>query len=95
MSEKHRKAASAAGRYKKESMQCNKPQRAPSGDPHKWVVKSCHDGKEKIVRYGRRGYQDYTQHHDKKRRANFRSRMGCDKPMDKNTPKYWACSRLW
>lgn len=95
MSEKHQKAASAAGRYKKESMQCNKPQRAPSGDTHKWVVKSCHDGEEKIVRYGRRGYQDYTQHHDKKRRANFRSRMGCDKPMDKNTPKYWACSRLW
>ena len=95
MSEKHRKAASAAGRYKKESMQCNKPQRAPSGDTHKWVVKSCHDGEEKIVRYGRRGYQDYTQHHDKKRRANFRSRMRCDKPMDKNTPKYWACSRLW
>jgi hypothetical protein len=95
MSEKHKKAAGAAHRYQKDKMACNKPQRAPKGDTHKWVVKSCYDGEEKIVRYGRRGYQDYTQHQDKDRRTNFRARMGCDKPMDKNTPKYWACSRLW
>jgi hypothetical protein len=95
MSEQHRKAAGAAHRYQKDKMACNKPQKAPPGDTHKWVVKSCYDGEEKIVRYGRRGYEDYTQHHDKDRRSNFRARMGCDKTMDKNTPKYWACSRLW
>jgi hypothetical protein len=21
--------------------------------------------------------------------------MRCDENMDKNTPRYWACSRLW
>ena len=95
MSEKHRKAVAASKRYKKEDMKCNTPQKAPPGDKHKIVVKSCHDGEEKILRYGARGYEDYTQHGDKDRRANFRSRMGCDKPMDKNTPRYWACQDLW
>lgn len=79
----------------KEHMKCNQRQRAPDGDTHKWVVKSCHDNEEKIVRYGRRGYEDYTQHHDPKRRKNFRARMGCDEQMDKNTPRYWACNDLW
>jgi hypothetical protein len=95
MSEQHKKAAGAAHRYKKDQMKCNVPQKAPPGDKHKKVVKSCHNGEEKIVRYGARGYEDYTQHHDKGRRSNFRSRMGCDKPMDKNTPRYWACNDLW
>ena len=84
-----------AKRLAKEHMKCNQPRRAPAGDTHKWVVKSCHGGEEKIVRYGRRGYEDYTQHHDKDRRANFRSRMSCDEPMDKNSARYWSCSRLW
>lgn len=79
----------------KAHMKCNQPQRAPEGDTHKWVVKSCHDGEEKIVRYGRRGYEDYTQHHDPKRRKSFRARMKCNESMDKNTPRYWACSKLW
>jgi hypothetical protein len=47
-----------AKRLAKEHMKCNKPQRAPAGDTHKFVVKSCHEGKEKIVRYGHRDYQD-------------------------------------
>ena len=84
-----------AKRLAKEHMTCNKPQRAPEGDTHKWVVKSCHDGEEKIVRYGRRGYEDYTQHHDPERRKNFRARMRCDKPMDKKSPRWWACNKLW
>ena len=84
-----------AKRLAKERMKCNKPQRAPAGDKHKFVVKSCHEGEEKIVRYGHRDYQDYTQHKDPKRKENFRSRMSCDEPMDKNTPRYWACSKLW
>jgi hypothetical protein len=64
MSDKARKAASAAGRYKKENMKCNKPQRAPKGDKHKYVVKACQGGEEKIVRFGARGYEDYLQHKD-------------------------------
>jgi hypothetical protein len=95
MAEQHKKAVAASKRYQKDKMKCNTPQKAPPGDKHKKVVKSCYNGEEKIVRYGARGYEDYTQHHDKDRRSNFRSRMGCDKPMDKNTPRYWACNDLW
>lgn len=84
-----------AKRLAKEHLKCNKPQRAPKGDTHKYVVKSCHDGEEKIVRYGRRGYEDYTQHHDPDRRKNFRARMKCDEAMDKNSPRWWACNKLW
>lgn len=84
-----------AKRLAKAHLKCNKPMRAPAGDKHKFVVKSCYDGEEKIVRYGHRDYEDYRQHKDPERRKNFRARMRCDEKMDKNTPRYWACSRLW
>ena len=95
MSDKHRKAASAAGRYKKESMECNKPRRAPAGDKHKYVVKGCQDGKEALVRFGLRGLSDYLSHKDEKRRANFKARHNCDEKKDKLTPGYWACNHNW
>ena len=95
MSDKHRKAASAAGRYKKESMECNKPRRAPAGYKHKYVVKGCQDGKEAIVRFGLRGYSDYLSHKNEKRRANFKARHNCDEKKDKLTPGYWACNHNW
>lgn len=95
MSDKHKKAAGAAHRYQKDKMECNKPQKAPPGDKHKKVVKSCHNGEEKIIRYGARGYEDYTQHKDPERRANFRARHNCDSVKDKNTARYWACEDLW
>ena len=86
-----------AKRLAKERMKCNKPQRAPAGDTHKFVVKSCHEGEEKIVRYGHRDYQDYTQHKDPERRKNFRARHNCDsdpRAKDKTTAKYWSC-KFW
>jgi hypothetical protein len=95
MAEKSKKAAKAAHRYQKDKMKCNTPQKAPPGDKHKKVVKSCHHGEEKIIRYGARGYEDYTQHKDAGRRANFRARHNCDSVTDKNTARYWACQDLW
>lgn len=82
-------------RYKKLNLKCNKPFRAPPGDKHKFVVKSCFDDVEKIIRFGARGYEDYTQHKDKKRRKSFRARHKCDQVKDKNTARYWACEHLW
>jgi hypothetical protein len=38
---------------------------------HKWVA-TFDDGTR--VSFGAKGYQDYTQHHDKLRRANYLSR---------------------
>ena len=49
MSDKARKAVSASHRYQKDKMECNKPQRAPKGDKHKYVVKACQDGKERYT----------------------------------------------
>ena len=82
-------------RYNKKKLKCNKPFRAPPGDKHKFVVKSCFDNVEKIIRFGARGYEDYTQHKDKKRRKNFRARHKCDEVKDKNTARHWSCEYLW
>jgi hypothetical protein len=49
MADKRKQAATAAKRYQKSEMACNKPQRAPKGDKHKYVVKACQDGKEKLL----------------------------------------------
>ena len=92
MAEQHRKAASAAKHYKKSEMACNKPQRAPAGDKHKYVVKACQNGKEAIVRFGLRGYSDYLSHHDEDRRANFKARHNCSEKKDKLTPGWWSCN---
>ena len=66
-------------------LECNKPRRAPPGDKHKFIVRSCHNDVERIIRFGARGYEDYTQHHDTKRKKSFRARHQCDKVTDKNT----------
>lgn len=95
MSDKRKKAAKAAKRYDKSKMKCNSPQRAPKGDPKKFVVKACEGGKEKIVKYGARGYEDYTQHKDPGRRKNFHSRHNCDEKKSKLTAGWWACNKLW
>lgn len=52
--------------------------------------------KDKLIHFGAKGYEDYTQHKDKKRRASFRARHKCDtdKPK-KTTARFWACEELW
>jgi len=74
---------------------CNQPRRAPPGDKHKFIVRSFYNGIEKTIRFGARGYEDYTQHKDKKRRKSFRARHRCDEVTDKNTARYWSCEYLW
>ena len=53
------------------------------------------NGKEKIVKYGARGYKDYTQHKDPNRRKNFHARHNCDEKKSKLTAGWWACNKLW
>ena len=36
-------------------MPCNKPRRTPSHPKKSHIVKSCYDGKEKIIRFGQQG----------------------------------------
>ncbi|MGC9310064.1 MAG: hypothetical protein ACP5D2_05220 [Candidatus Nanoarchaeia archaeon] len=42
-------------------------------------------------------YEDFTQHKDKERRRRFRLRHGCNpvSKLNKATPKFWACQKLW
>ena len=55
----------------------------------------CYEGK--IIHFGAKGYEDFTQHKDKERKRLFRKRMGCDpvNKLDKSKAKYWACEKLW
>jgi len=77
------------------AMKGNKPQRAPKGAKQKYIVKACDDGKQKIVRFGYRGMQDFLQHKDPKRRASFKARHRCSEKKDKLTPGWWACNYNW
>ena len=79
----------------KSQMKCNKPQRAPKGAKQKYIVKACDNGQEKIVRFGYRGMQDFLQHKDEKRRANFKARHRCAEKKDKLTPGFWSCTWSW
>ena len=54
---------------------------APRGDKHKWVAvfddAPSADGRttsRKEVKFGARGFQDYTQHHSTERRDAYRTR---------------------
>lgn len=73
----------------------NKPKRAPKGDKHKYRVLAKDGNKIGIVSFGARGYDDFLQHKDTKRRKNFRARMNCDKKHSKLTAKYWVCHYNW
>lgn len=73
----------------------NKPKRAPKGDKHKYRVLAKDGDKIAIVSFGARGYEDFLQHKDNKRRKNFRARMQCDKKYSKLTAKYWVCNYNW
>ena len=82
----------------KDKMKCNKPQRAAAGSKKKKTVKACQNGKEKIIHYGHRGMQHFSQHKDPKRRKSFRARHKCDQKATKNnklSARHWACKDLW
>ena len=73
----------------------NKPKRAPKGDPKKYIVLGKQGEKVSKVKFGQRGYEDFLQHRDTKRRANFKSRHNCATAKDKTTARYWACNHNW
>ena len=61
------------------------------------VYVKSNSGNTKVVHFGAKGYEDYTQHKDPERRRLFRARMQCDpvSNLNKNTARYWACQKLW
>ena len=58
--------------------------------------------KGKLIHFGQRGYEDYTDHKDKKRRASYRARHmairlknGKLAYKNKESPAFWALKILW
>jgi hypothetical protein len=58
--------------------------------------------KVRIIHFGQKGYQDFTQHKDKKRRKNYltrsagiRNKSGQLTKDDPFSPNYWARRKLW
>lgn len=80
----------------------NKPINAPKGDKHKKMVLVKKGDKIKLVKFGLRGMEDYTQHGDEGRRENFLRRsagivdgegnLTKDDPFSAN---YWSRRHLW
>jgi hypothetical protein len=55
MADKRKQAASAAKRYQKSEMSCNKPQKTPGHPTKSHIVKACDKSKEKLIRFGEQG----------------------------------------
>ena len=53
------------------------------------------DGKTKTVHFGAKGYEDYTQHHDKDRRTQYRRRHEKDLKGDPMRAGYLSYYVLW
>jgi hypothetical protein len=80
----------------------NKPKKAPAGSPKKMRVLAKKGDKVKIVNFGQKGYEDFTQHNDLKRRENYlkrsagiRNKEGKLTKDDKFSANYWARKELW
>jgi hypothetical protein len=80
----------------------NKPVDAPKGASQKKMVLAKKGDEVKLVRFGLRGMEDFTQHHDAERRKNYLARSAGIK--DKNgkptkddvfSANHWARKVLW
>ena len=79
----------------------NKPIASDRKNKKKMVLVKRGD-KVKLVHFGQKGYEDFTQHKDKKRRKNYLTRSAGIKnksgQLTKNdpfSPNYWARRELW
>lgn len=80
----------------------NKPVNAPAGAKEKKMVLAKKGDEVKLVRFGLRGMEDYTQHRDPDRRKNYLARSAGIKDKNGNPTKddvfsanHWARKVLW
>jgi len=80
----------------------NKPKNAPAGAKEKKMVLAKKGDEVKLVRFGLRGMEDFTQHKDPERRANYLARSAGIKGKDGKPTKddvfsanHWARKVLW
>ena len=100
MADKRKKAATAAKRYQKSDMACNKPQKTPGHATKSHVVKACKDGEEKIVRFGQQGVKGAGKNpqteKDKARRKSYYARHNAqDSKPDIMSARYWSHKVKW
>ena len=79
----------------------NKPIRSWRKNKKKAVLVKVGD-KVKLLHFGNKNYEDFTQHHDKKRRKNYLSRSAGIRDKNGNLTKnnkfsanYWSRNFLW
>ena len=78
-------------RVPKSEMPCNKPMKSWLKGKKK-VVKACEGGKEKIVRYGAKGY---SSNYSDEAREQYRKRHAKEANSSKLTAGHWAYHDLW
>ena len=66
------------------------------------LVKAPTKKGKKVIHFGHKDYQDFTQHKDEKRRKSYlarargiRDKNGKLTHKDKNSKNYWAIKHLW
>jgi len=80
----------------------NIPVEAHAKDTHKKAVLVKYEGDIKLVKFGMKGMEDYTQHCDEKKRENYLSRSAGIKDKtgrptkdDPFSANYWSRRILW
>lgn len=80
----------------KSKMKCNSPRRLRKGEPgfekKKKVVLGCKSGRQKLIKYGAKGYEH---NYSDSAKSSFRARHKCSSKKDPTTAGYWACKDLW
>jgi hypothetical protein len=99
MSDKHKKAASAA-KLHKDSMPCNKAKKTPGHPTKSHVVKACKDGDEKIIRFGQQGVSGSPKKEGeseayRKRRESFKARHSKNIAKGKMSAAWWSSVTKW
>jgi len=95
-----RKKAKKKAQLRKESMECNKPQKTPGHPTKSHVVKACKEGKEKIIRFGQQGVKGAGKNpkteKDKARKKSYYARHNAQDPKpDKMSARYWSHKVKW
>lgn len=80
----------------------NKPKKNTGSGKHKMLVLAKKGDRVKLIKFGNKDYEDYTQHKDKKRRASYHARHKAIKTSegkpawkDKFQAAHWALKVLW
>ena len=82
-----------AKRLDKSKMKCNTPRTTPDHPSKSHVVKACENGKEKIIRFGKKGVKgspDCTA-----RKKAFKARHAKNIKKGKMSAAYWANKVKW